>query len=117
MADDDDMSIDEIESAYRKELRELAPELRAWKKAIADVQGLDVVEKRWPTGLSGHPRFIRLFREYYAEIENLNLGGDVRHVHFKVLVDDVMQSDPDLRDVLEGLVFVPVGMDQDGDAV
>ena len=93
--------------------------------------------RRWPAGPVGHPRIIAVFRDYFFKIEALNeqtsaeddaaqqpaepvWGRDdvpagrsqVRPID--LLVNDLANVAPDLFEVMQGLVFVPIGTDPDG---
>ncbi|MER8435309.1 hypothetical protein NKH36_05830 [Mesorhizobium sp. M1312] len=130
-------SYDDIQQRYIAELRALLPEINAWWSGIVAVETFDAISLIWPTGISGHPRFLHIFRTHYFEVENLNrknehefveeaekspeekwgvddLGDSPRYVgHIDLLIDDIPSKAPDLAEVVNGFVFVPIGLDQD----
>ncbi|RWM40900.1 hypothetical protein [Mesorhizobium sp.] len=130
-------SYDDIQQRYIAELRTLLPEIKAWWRGIVAAETIDAISLIWPTGISGHPRFLHVFRKYYFEVENLNrknehefveqaeksaeekwgvddLGDSARYAgHIDLLIDDIPSKAPDLTTVVNGFVFVPIGLDQD----
>jgi hypothetical protein len=93
--------------------------------------------RRWPAGPVAHPRIIAVFRQYFFEVEELNertaaaedarpgedveiWGKDVDSAvrsqvrPIDLLVNDLANVAPDLFEIMQGLVFVPIGMDPDG---
>jgi hypothetical protein len=101
------------------------------------------VHKRWPTGPAGHPRLLAIFRKYYLEIEEIN---DANRVEFEakgepeidkeelwantvedevlrlqkpqdLLIHDLQHIDAALFDVMQGVVFVPIGLNRLKEAV
>lgn len=133
MSDD----IEEIQRAYIAELRALAPELRRWWEEGVAREGEEAFHLRWATRLAGHPRFIEVFRRHYLWIDRLNaeLEGRARdelppeearwgiddlgpehplHIPREILLDDIETVAPDVADLVEGLFFVPVGVDAEG---
>lgn len=137
-----DEELEQVRGVYLAELRALAPRLGAWWAAGVARDGEDAFGRRWPTGLAGHPSVLAAFRRAYLAIERLNderaedwspqlpdplsedpWGSDaadekgrpfIRHV--EALVDDLEELAPDVFDLVAGLVFVPVGLD-DAEAV
>jgi len=94
--------------------------------------------RRWPAGPAAHPRIIAVFRKYFFEVEDLNeksaseenkrkgervevWGRDVeppalmRARPIDLLVNDLANVAPDLFEIMQGLVFVPIGMDPNGE--
>lgn len=94
--------------------------------------------RRWPAGPAAHPRIIAVFRKYFFEVEELNeksaskehkrkgkrvevWGRDVeppaltRARPIDLLVNDLENVAPDLFAIMQGLVFVPIGMDPNGE--
>jgi hypothetical protein len=94
--------------------------------------------RRWPAGPAGHPRIIALFRKYFFAVQELNKetaaqddarpreetevwGKDVEPpgrqqvLPIDLLVSDLTNAAPDLFEIMQGLVFVPIGMDPDGE--
>ena len=65
-------ALDDVQTRYVAELRAIARELRAWWKRMCALKGEQTMLTRWPTGISGHPRTLAVFRKYYFEIEALN---------------------------------------------
>jgi hypothetical protein len=130
-------SYDDIQQRYIAELRALLPEIKAWWNGIVAAETFDAISLIWPTGISGHPRFLNVFRMSYFEVENLNRknehefveeaeksleekwgvddpGDSPRYVgHIDLLIDDIPSKAPDLTEVVNGFIFVPIGLDQD----
>ena len=92
--------------------------------------------RRWPFGPAAHPRIVARFREYYFQVEALNesiaqspaeqaeaprWGEDVPPPERKVvrpvdlLINDLYNLEPDLYDVMQGFLYIPIGMDPDGE--
>ena len=93
--------------------------------------------RRWPVGPAAHPRIIAVFRQYFFAVQELNertaaqeselvdedsevWGRDVEPAALSpVLAIDLLVSDlatvaPDLFEIMQGFVFVPIGMTLDG---
>lgn len=94
-------------------------------------------EQRWPSGLAAHPRIIDVFRKYFLEVSDLNdelederyearerrVEGEAAWgiddaddaIPFEkpidLLVNDLEANAPDLFEIMQGMVFVPIGMD------
>ncbi|KAF0137800.1 MAG: hypothetical protein FD152_189 [Xanthobacteraceae bacterium] len=134
-------SIESIQSRYVSELRELLPEIETWWDAIVKRHGA-AAWKRWPTGYAGHPRVLATFRKYYFQIEALNnetvenrddtemgpqgeaLWGEDDEADDLVIEDQadwlifsILDEAPELEDLVNGLCFVPIGMDPDEEPV
>lgn len=134
-------SFDEIQAAYVNEMRALQPELIEWWRTLAGVSDPNDpappdVTLRWPTGFSGHPRAIEVFRRYFLEIEERNdrvfraVGesrGDVPDIAWGVdqgtprpqmrraaelLIDEIDFVAPEIAKFVAGFVFIPVGLNQ-----
>jgi hypothetical protein len=98
--------------------------------------------RRWPAGPVAHPRVLAVFRKYFFQVEELNertaaledarsksTGDEDKEVWGKdvgpptrsqvrpidLLVNDLAYVAPDLFQFMQGLVFVPIGMDPDGE--
>jgi hypothetical protein len=94
--------------------------------------------QRWPAGPAGHPRIIAVFRKYFFAVNALNertsaqedapsqsdtavWGRDVEPAArsqvrpIDLLVNDLATVAPDLFAIMQGFVFVPIGMDPDGE--
>jgi hypothetical protein len=114
--------------------------LTEWWEALLETDGPEAVFRRWPTGPAGHPLVLSVFRRYYLQIEELNrraeetfqddpppritmwgeenLGKPApleRPVEW--LIQDIPEAAPDLADLVGGICFVPVGLNQDNEAV
>lgn len=134
-------SIETIQARYIAELQALLPQLESWWDGLLAVHGA-AAWKRWPTGYSGHPRVLAVFRKYYFQIEAHNSAA------LEALVDDdqsppdeelwgeeddeddasvedqadwlifsVLDEAPELEDLVNGLCFVPIGMQPDEEPV
>jgi hypothetical protein len=133
--------IDDIQSRYIAELRSVLPSLEAWWGELVEKLG-DHAWKTWPTGYSGHPRVLAIFRKYYFEIEALNeeradawqdkeeeidpeelWGEDVDpddlefENHAEWLIFNIIDEAPDLETLVNGLCYVPIGMEPDEEPV
>jgi hypothetical protein len=91
--------------------------------------------RRWIAGPAAHPRVIAVFREYFFRVQELNdraraappgaddvpkeelWGQDAAPAWvplerpIDLLVNDLAGLAPDLHEVMQGLVFIPIGMD------
>lgn len=129
-------SIEEIQADYIAALRAIAPSIRQWWDTLLARDGEDRVWLRWPTGPSSHPRVLAVFREAYFRIENLNRHirftfpdadpGDAEGLwgrdetgqaavferHVDRLIFDLQALAPDVADLVDGICFVPVGINQ-----
>ncbi|MFD2055362.1 hypothetical protein ACFSQT_20580 [Mesorhizobium calcicola] len=111
-------------------------------RSLQDTPPQDIVA-RWPLGRSGHPRVIAVFREHFLRVEVLNdqllLESEARIEHRHVdemswgvddtstptgvvspqdlLLNEIAFVAPDLSPLVDGLVFVPIGMNQHEDVV
>ncbi|MEZ2353189.1 hypothetical protein [Caballeronia sp. RCC_10] len=94
--------------------------------------------RRWPAGPAGHPRIIGIFRQYFFAIDDLNdqhaaanasgsdgedhdvWGEDVPPPDIEyvrpadLLIDDLANAAPDVYEIMQGFVFVPIGSDPEG---
>jgi hypothetical protein len=127
-------SIETIQSRYIAEMKALLPHLEDWWSGVVAAYG-DAAWKRWPTGYSGHPRVLAVFRKYYFQIEAVNneaiersagddtqtpdeaLWGEEDDANdFAVedqadwLIFSILDEAPELEDLVNGLCFVPIGM-------
>ncbi|TIL78060.1 MAG: hypothetical protein E5Y89_16625 [Mesorhizobium sp.] len=140
-------ALDDVQTRYVAELRAIAPELRAWWKHMCALRGEQTMLTRWPTGISGHPRTLAVFRKYYFEIEALNDEAildeeedneddddDVTEDmwgeddddddegadigdHAELLIYDIEELAPDIYELVDGICYVPVGLTPDEDPV
>jgi hypothetical protein len=140
-------SFADIQEDYVAELLGIRPEIESWWLALAGVRSLDEiapepVRTRWPTLWSGHPRVLAVFRKYYlmvdarnaeaAEIgdeglpvaDDIGLWGkddDLVPASYRrpvdVLIHEIDAIDEDAYQLVEGIVFVPVGLDMNNEAV
>ncbi|UCI07103.1 hypothetical protein [Mesorhizobium sp. B1-1-8] len=130
-------SYQDIQERYIAALRALLPQIKTWWSDLVATETFDTISLIWPTGISGHPRFLNVFRRFYVEIENLNrknehefveqpekspeekwgiddIGDSPRYVgQIDLLIDDIPSKAPDLVEVVNGFVFIPIGIDQD----
>lgn len=101
------------------------------------------VHKRWPTGPAGHPRLLAIFRKYYLEIDEINDANTIAFeargepdidkeelwantvedeiVHLEkphdLLINDLQDIDAELYELMRGIAFVPIGLNQHKDTV
>lgn len=134
----------EIQTRYIEDVRTVLPNVLDWWYAQAQSDASNIrtadtansFEKRWPAGPGSHPRILAVFRQYFLEVDDLNLeheaqpekpapphedlwGVDeleegrpfVRPVD--LLINDIEALDPELFGVLQGIVFIPVGSTPD----
>lgn len=128
-------NIADIRDRYIEELRGVLPTLQAWWDKMEADEG-EVVWKRWPTGLAGHPRVLAIFRKYYLEIDAVDreqsmpeeepvekwgidsMGEEMGSVRpANVLLFDLPSFAPDLTDVTEGICFLPIALDEKEEVV
>jgi hypothetical protein len=121
-------SIEEIRDSYIDELLALQPELEDWWDDLIANEG-QVVWKRWPTGIAGHPRVLAIFRKHYLEIVDWNdaqrLEGEEPEEKWgidsvgksrsfewpiEILIINVRHFAPQLQPIIDGLCFVPMAM-------
>ncbi|TIM32612.1 MAG: hypothetical protein E5Y63_01895 [Mesorhizobium sp.] len=135
-------TIGEIQEAYVAELRRVAPYLNVWWRHLFEGENDEEnVWRRWPTGPSGHPRVIAIFRKYYFKIEELNenvrknfSGDSVQDLetmwgrddfgdapqffrHADRLIGDIGTIAPDLAELVNGLCFLPIAVNQSEELV
>jgi hypothetical protein len=95
--------------------------------------------RRWMAGPASHPRVIAVFREYYFRVQALNDSADAADARaaeqggaageeerwgsddppasvpmerpIDVLVNDLSTLAPEMHEVMQGLQYVPIGMD------
>lgn len=138
---------EEIQDRYIAALRKVQPGLIAWWKEVARLDKLSdpvrpEIANRWPTGYSGHPRILAIFREHFFEIDDLNRehvealkdrptdrprkelwfdDAEAQEVGFRRPVDllilGIEAKAPDIHKLVAGIVYVPVGLDQYDEAI
>lgn len=137
---------EEIQDRYIAALRKVQPGLIAWWKEVAGLDNLNdsvrpEIANRWPTGYSGHPRVMAIFREHFFAIDDLNRqhlealedrpdrprkelwfdDAEDDEVAFRRPVDllilGIEDKAPDIHKLVAGIVYVPVGLDQYDEAV
>jgi hypothetical protein len=114
----------EIQKRYIKELGELAPEILKWwnnncpyeHTAQVSNEEMSDFHRRWIAGPAAHPRIIALFRKYFFEIEELNdtQGGGLARAS-ELLIDDLEAKAPALFSIMQGFVFIPIGVNPEGE--
>ncbi|TPI41531.1 hypothetical protein FJW05_24270 [Mesorhizobium sp. B2-9-1] len=129
----------DIYSRYEREVLDLLPQLESWWSEIANVRrGRTGRDDRWPLGLSGHPRFIAIYRRYMLEILRINDEHQKRmqepplsrqdlwdkgHTDDgervakpqSILIEDLIQANPALGDHFRYFMFIPIGADDFGE--
>lgn len=138
-----DPRYEDIQSRYLAEMRQILPEIMAWWKANGVRDATDITtppsndfEKRWPAGPTAHPRVLHIFREYFLEIDELNVENEDREppkdtaakesewgtdedeeadfqLPIDLLVDDLSDTAPDVYGLVKAMVFVPIGLSPD----
>lgn len=139
------MEAKDIRARYIAALRALVPELRAWWDRMLTSFGEAGAFDRWPTGPSGHPRVLEIYRTFSFELEELNETvreqfdeeaethrepdreamwgrddpGAAPRVERDVdwLIHDIEDAAPDLYALVLGIVFVPIGLDPNDETV
>lgn len=137
-----DEELEAIRGPYIASLRELRPRLAAWWERLVERDGEEAAGLRWPTGFAGHPSVIAVFREAFLAIEDLNEErregwsssvpdpleegswgvedpepGRPGIRPYDALVHELRELAPDVIGLVEGMVFVPIGLDEDEDFV
>lgn len=134
-------AIEDIQHNYIEELRRIKPDIDAWWFKVLTLEEEQTVWNRWPTGPSGHPRVLDVFRKYFLEIDILNRraenvfvegekkDGDAlwgehdlgdapafeRQLDWLIL--DIGAKAPDLETLVRGICFVPIGLDESSEYV
>lgn len=102
-------------------------------------KGANDFERRWPAGPVAHPRILEVFRRHFLEIDDLNMRNRIErplhedasqsqmwgedsdaegipfHKPIDVLINSIELFAPDVYVIVRGMVFVPIGVDPDGD--
>ncbi|RWB10038.1 MAG: hypothetical protein EOQ39_12565 [Mesorhizobium sp.] len=128
----------EIRDQYVNELRNILPWLQDWWDGVQTELSPEIAWRRWPTGPAGHPRVLAVFRKYYLQIEASNNSveetppaqkqseqwGTDDHGEDQLserpldwLIFDIAAIAPDLKDLVDGLCFIPVGIDDEEEVV
>lgn len=117
-------SFEALQRDYVAELRKEIPKVKKWWNAGLKKDqtrsypgGIDAdFATRWPTEMGGHPRLIAIFRKYFLLVEKLNAdcGGEVRPID--LLVNDLEEDHDDLHEVMTSMLFIPIGMNEAGEA-
>lgn len=119
----------QLRSDYINALRTITPEIIRWWFDNCPYHWRDENEemtdfhRRWPVGPAAHPQIIDLFRQYYFAVWELNdrLAAEEKAMIVKpetisfqrpldLLINDLSTVAPDLFEIMEGFVFIPVGM-------
>jgi hypothetical protein len=131
----------EIQQRYVAELRGILPDVMTWWNEALDHVSPETLWAHWPTGPSGHPRVLHVFRKYFLAIEAMNRNAEesfqedldkpgtdmwgirdlgvapdlVRPVDALIL--EIPDVAPDLSEIVRGICFVPVGLDHNEESV
>lgn len=143
-----DQRLQTIQDEYIRDLKKELPKVKKWWKARLNQNeeksypGKMVVdfELRWPTGMSGHPRLIEIFRRHFLAAEAVNLEIDAAGRQYKddlveepwgvdteppsreqvspidLLVNDLAGEHDELHRVMRRMRLIPVGMKK-GDVI
>ncbi|MEM6676348.1 MAG: hypothetical protein AAF675_00595 [Pseudomonadota bacterium] len=129
--------IDDIQARYVEALRAVEPEIRAWWDGMmAAAEDPAEVRLRWPTGPAAHPRVLAIFRDFFFEIEDFNARQEASYEDDRTpppgeagwgvedlgeapelarqvdwLIVDIEEIAPELFDLVEGIVYVPIAWD------
>jgi len=130
-----DQRYKDIQASYIAAMNATMPTVLSWWDRHAndkDPVDAEAFKARWPAGPVAHPYVLRVFREYFLQVDDLNLqmetertpddrppaeedwGEDINDpIEFvrpsDLLINDIEFIDPKLFEVLQNLVFVPVG--------
>jgi hypothetical protein len=131
-----EQDFEQLSREYIEALRPVVAEVRQWWAAHCSYphtedrpfEEMAPFHRRWPVGPAGHPSVLAVFREYYFRVWDLNdhfaaereagmpVAGEgepppvVRFLRpMDLLVNDLQSAEPDLFDVMQGLVYVPIG--------
>jgi hypothetical protein len=133
-----------LQREYIAELRPVALEVVAWWDAHCSTRwteptppdAMSDFQRRWIAGPAAHPRIIAVFRKYFLAIDALNIelddgdpndddgpawGKDSDETETRyalpidLLVNGLKAVAPDLHEIMQGMLFVPIGADPEGD--
>lgn len=129
----------QLRSDYIEALRPVVADALRWWDAHCpyphtDPRPFDAMvpfHRRWVAGPAAHPRVLAVFREYWFRVQDLNdhlgsaspvadaamqdWGEDVpppaspHERPIDLLVNDLSSVAPDLFEVMQGIVYVPIG--------
>jgi hypothetical protein len=130
----------QLRSDYIDELRAITPEILRWWSDNCPYHWGDEVPneemtdffRRWPFGPAAHPRIIHLYRKFHFAVLDLNdqLAADEkkqaeytgirpeiisRQRPQDLLVSDLSTVAPDLFDIMQLFLFLPIGMTLSGE--
>lgn len=129
-------AIDDIQAQYIAELRQVRPRLDQWWIGLLRAPDGLMAWKRWPTGPSGHPLVLAIFRKHFLAIDRLNRQAEEGFTRppepssadlwgkddFGEAVEAFSQADwlildvpaiaPDIAYLVQGICLVPIGMDE-----
>ncbi|MER8810099.1 hypothetical protein NKI12_24675 [Mesorhizobium australicum] len=128
----------EIREQYVEELRSILPTVEAWWDGVQAELTPEIAWKRWPTGPGAHPRVLAVFRKYYLRIEAANDEvlenpseqeaserwgvddhGEEEDIQSPAdwLLFDIAAVAPDLKELTDGICFIPVGLNDEEEVV
>jgi hypothetical protein len=131
----------ELQSGYIAELRTIAPAIDGWWEELNNGPRAKFAQYRWPTGPAGHPRVLAIFRKYFLLIEQENEAlrrkplaafpenpdemwgtanmGEAQQIEnpTDLLIHDIPTLAPDVGHLALGIVFVPIGLDEEEEFV
>jgi hypothetical protein len=131
----------ELQERYIGEMRRILPDLFAWwdGRSSGRFDEPNDFDRRWPAGLVAHPRVLDVFRRYFLLVERINIENerppedprsaldeaswgqdppaDRRNYTrpIDLLVNDLEDEAEDVWEVVQGIVFIPVGVDPEGE--
>jgi hypothetical protein len=130
----------QLRSDYINALRSITPEILHWWSDNCRYHWTDEVpneemtdfHRRWPFGPAAHPRIIHLFRKYYFAVWELNdrLAAEEKKQEEDtgirpetismqrpqdLLVNDLSTAAPDLFEIMQGFLYIPIGMTLSGE--
>lgn len=138
---------DDIQNAYIAELDAAMSMLTDWWDRAGENSDIERKtglprNRRWPTGKAGHPRVIAIFRKYFLQVDELNDWNQIAFDAFDstateddlwsgsvdeavlfhrnprdLLIFDLRDIRHDLFEIMQGMVFVPVGLNHNKDRV
>ncbi|PTL84971.1 hypothetical protein [Vitiosangium sp. GDMCC 1.1324] len=88
----------------------------SWTEPVP-TEAMTDFHRRWPAGPAAHPRVIAIFRQYYFALQELNdRTAFVSRVQpIDLLVNDLTTVAPDLFELMQGFVYIPIAFNPDGE--
>lgn len=134
-----DQVAEEIQFEYAQALKKVKLSVDDWWAKISMLRGEREVYGIWPTGPTGHPRVLAVYRTYFLRIEEINdqrlrsmtnkdepeyepeyepwgeeHSPEVSDLvsHADVLIYGVATKYPELKEIVSGFGLNPIGLDE-----